>query len=96
MNRPELESAMRHQPRLVLSHDVHAKVHGTGTMGRFNTWLAVHITKTVGSRPGWSTMKAVTLHHIVALDDDIASRWGPRVVDLLRTIVQSATAARQG
>jgi len=49
VNRPELESAMRHQPRLVLSHDVHAKVHGTGTMGRFNTWLAVHITKTVGS-----------------------------------------------
>jgi iron complex transport system substrate-binding protein len=51
--------------------------------------------KTVGARPGWSTMKAVTLHHVVALDDDIASRWGPRVVDLLRTIVQSATAARQ-
>jgi hypothetical protein len=40
---------MRHQPRLVLSHDVHAKVHGRGLMGRFNTWLAVHITKTVGS-----------------------------------------------
>jgi len=40
---------MRHQPRLVLSHDVHAMVHGTGPMGRFNTWLAVHITKTVGS-----------------------------------------------
>ena len=52
--------------------------------------------KTVGARPGWSTMKAVTLHHVIALDDDIASRWGPRVVDLLRTIVQSATAARQG
>ena len=49
MNRPELETAMRHQPRLVLSHDVHAMVHGTGPMGRFNTWLAVHITKTVGS-----------------------------------------------
>ena len=49
MNRPELETAMRHRPRLVLSHDVHAQVHGTGPMGRFNTWLAVHITKTVGS-----------------------------------------------
>ena len=49
MNRSELETAMRHQPRLVLSHDVHAMVHGTGPMGRFNTWLAVHITKTVGS-----------------------------------------------
>jgi len=48
-SRPELETAMRHRPRLVLSHDVHARVHGTGPMGRFNTWLAVHITKTVGS-----------------------------------------------
>ncbi len=52
--------------------------------------------KTVGARPGWNTMKAVTLHHVVALDDDIASRWGPRVVDLLRTIVQSASVARRG
>jgi iron complex transport system substrate-binding protein len=52
--------------------------------------------KTVGARPGWDTMKAVTQHHVIALDDDIASRWGPRVVDLLRTIVQSANAARQG
>ena len=37
------------RPILVLSHDVHGRIHGTGPMGRFNTWLAVHITKTVGS-----------------------------------------------
>ena len=41
--------AQRHVPRLVLSQDVHGQVHGTGTMGRFNTWLAVRITKSVGS-----------------------------------------------
>ena len=35
--------------RLVLSHDSHGTVHGTGTTGRFNTWLAVKITKIVGS-----------------------------------------------
>ena len=35
--------------RLVLSHDSHGTVHGTGTMGRFNTWLAVKITRTVGT-----------------------------------------------
>jgi hypothetical protein len=35
--------------RLVLSHDSHGTVHGTGTLGLFNTWLAVKITKTVGS-----------------------------------------------
>jgi hypothetical protein len=35
--------------RLVLSQDSHGTVHGTGPTGRFNTWLAVRITKTVGS-----------------------------------------------
>ena len=41
--------AKRHQPRLVLSQDVHSKIHGSGTAGRFNTWLAVRITRTVGT-----------------------------------------------
>jgi hypothetical protein len=36
-------------PRLVLSSHVHAQVHGGGPVGRFNTWLAVRITKTVGT-----------------------------------------------
>ena len=44
-----LEEAKRHEPRLVLSHHVHAQVHGTGPLGAFNTRLAVGITKTVGS-----------------------------------------------
>jgi hypothetical protein len=35
--------------RLVLSKHSHGTVHGTGPTGRFNTWLAVKITKTVGS-----------------------------------------------
>jgi hypothetical protein len=45
----EVATAKRHLPRLVLSRDVHAAVHGTGPAGRINTWLAVRITKTVGS-----------------------------------------------
>ena len=52
-------------------------------------------TATVASRPGWNTLTAVARHHVILLDDDIASRWGPRVVDLLRTIVQAATDARR-
>src|SRR5438105_7716288 len=40
---------MGHRPRLVQSHHVQAKVHGTGPAARFNTWLAVMITKTVGT-----------------------------------------------
>ena len=52
MSSPEADIPDRapHIPhRLVLSHDSHGTVHGTGGAGRFNTWLAVKITKTVGS-----------------------------------------------
>jgi hypothetical protein len=45
----DVPAAKRHRPRLVRSQDVQAAVHGTGPAGRFNTWLAVRITKTVGS-----------------------------------------------
>ena len=41
--------AHSHKPRLVLSKDVHSVVHGTGAVGRFNTWLALKVTKTVGT-----------------------------------------------
>lgn len=43
----------------------------------------------VASRPGWSTLAAVKHGRVVALDDDIASRWGPRVVELLRTVADA-------
>jgi iron complex transport system substrate-binding protein len=42
---------------------------------------------TFAARPGFAGLKAVTEHHVVGLDDDIASRWGPRIVDLLKAIV---------
>src|SRR5581483_2552340 len=44
---------------------------------------------TVGRRAGWSTLGAVRAGRVVPLDDDIASRWGPRIVDLLRTVSQA-------
>jgi iron complex transport system substrate-binding protein len=48
---------------------------------------------TVASRPGWGGMTAVKSKHVIMLNDDIASRWGPRVVNLLRTVL---TAIRGG
>lgn len=45
--------------------------------------------ETVAKRPGWDEITAVKTGAVVALDDDIASRWGPRVVDFLRTVVQA-------
>jgi hypothetical protein len=40
---------MEHKPRLITSRSVDPTVHGTGVMGQFNSWLAVHITKVVGT-----------------------------------------------
>ena len=44
---------------------------------------------TVAKRPGWNNITAVKNGGVVALDDDIASRWGPRVVDFMRTVEQA-------
>jgi iron complex transport system substrate-binding protein len=41
---------------------------------------------TIKARTGWSGITAVQKDQIVALDDDIASRWGPRVVDLVQSV----------
>ena len=41
---------------------------------------------TVAARPGWSGLSAVKSKHVILLNDDVASRWGPRVVSLLRTV----------
>lgn len=47
----------------------------------------------VAARPGWSELQAVQQGHIVILPDDLASRWGPRVVDLLEAVVDALAAA---
>jgi len=44
---------------------------------------------TVAARPGWSTLRAVQDGRVIALNDDIASRWGPRIVNLLQTVTQA-------
>lgn len=44
---------------------------------------------TLAQRQGFAGLTAVTKSHVVGLDDDIASRWGPRVVELLAKIVKS-------
>lgn len=49
MEHNEVASARAHRPRLVRSADVHEQVHGSGTLGRFNTWLAVKVTRSVGT-----------------------------------------------
>jgi iron complex transport system substrate-binding protein len=47
----------------------------------------------VAARPGWSALTAVKDKHVIVLNADIASRWGPRIVQLLQTV---ATAVKSG
>ncbi|HEY7604072.1 MAG TPA: ABC transporter substrate-binding protein [Gaiellaceae bacterium] len=42
--------------------------------------------KTVAARPGWKNVAAVRTGTIVRIDDSLASRWGPRIVDFVRAI----------
>ena len=49
-----------------------------------DTKCCAQTAATVKARKGWSEITAVKTGQIVALDDDIASRWGPRVVDLVQ------------
>ena len=41
---------------------------------------------TVSARPGWSVLTAVKSKHIIVVNADIASRWGPRIVQLLQAV----------
>lgn len=46
---------------------------------------------TVAERPGWNSITAVRRRDVVPLDDDVASRWGPRIVEYLRTIADAVS-----
>jgi iron complex transport system substrate-binding protein len=48
---------------------------------------------TVAARPGWSTIAAVQHGRVVGIDDDVASRWGPRIVQFAQAV---ARIARKG
>jgi len=41
---------------------------------------------TVAARPGWRVISAVKSGQVVEVDDDVASRWGPRLIDFLPAV----------
>jgi iron complex transport system substrate-binding protein len=50
---------------------------------------------TVASRPGWDHLSAVRTGSIVRIDDSIASRWGPRIVNFFRALSSALARLRQ-
>ncbi|HEY8451303.1 MAG: ABC transporter substrate-binding protein [Micromonosporaceae bacterium] len=49
--------------------------------------------ETVAAREGWDELTAVQTGRVVELSPDIHSRWGPRLVDLLREISDAVNRA---
>ncbi|MEV6600407.1 ABC transporter substrate-binding protein [Actinoplanes sp. NPDC051346] len=49
--------------------------------------------ESVAKRKGWSGVTAVKNKQVIALNDDIASRWGPRVVDLVQAVADATAKA---
>jgi iron complex transport system substrate-binding protein len=51
-----------------------------------DTTCCAQTKATVAARPGWDRIRAVRTGAIVLLDDSIASRWGPRIVNFVRAV----------
>ena len=47
---------------------------------------------TFGGRPGFGSLSAVVGGRVIELDDDIASRWGPRIVDFMKLVASKTTS----
>jgi iron complex transport system substrate-binding protein len=48
----------------------------------------------VAARPGWAHIAAVENGNVIPVDDDIASRWGPRTVDFVQIIASAISKVR--
>lgn len=47
---------------------------------------------TLAARPGFDGLTAVRNGNVVELDDDVSSRWGPRIVDFLEQVAIAVSA----
>jgi len=59
-----------------------------------DTKCCAQTAATYAKRPGFGRLQAVREGRVVPLDDDVASRWGPRIVDLLQRIIDVVKAIR--
>lgn len=48
--------------------------------------------ESISERPGWSELQAVRNGRLFEVDDDISSRWGPRLIEFVRLIGQTLEA----
>ncbi|WP_433337162.1 ABC transporter substrate-binding protein [Spirillospora sp. CA-294931] len=58
-----------------------------------DTKIASQTAATVAKRPGWQGLGAVKGGGVIELDDDVASRWGPRLPEFAKAIGDAAQKA---
>ncbi len=46
----------------------------------------------LADRPGWDALTAVATGSVIELNDDVASRWGPRIVDHMAAVADAVLA----
>ena len=46
----------------------------------------------IAERPGWSELQAVRNGYLFEFDDDLSSRWGPRVIEFVRLVGRTLQA----
>ena len=58
-----------------------------------DTKCCAETADTVAARDGWDALAAVQNGNVIEMDDDIASRWGPRLVDYMEAIAVAVEQA---
>ena len=58
-----------------------------------DTRCCAQSAETVAARPGWNQLTAVQNGNVVELDDDVVSRWGPRLVEFVEAIAAAIESA---
>jgi iron complex transport system substrate-binding protein len=51
-----------------------------------DTLCCAQNAEAVAERPGWNALTAVVNGNVIELNDDVASRWGPRLVEFVEVI----------
>ena len=61
-----------------------------------DTLCCAQSAATVAERPGWNQLSAVQNGNVIELNDDVVSRWGPRLVDFVEAIAGAIASVEAG
>ena len=85
------DSSGSHYPQLSGEYIVSAN---PGLIVLADTRCCGQSAATVAGRAGWSGLAAIRNHRVVGIDDSVASRWGPRIVEFVRMVAEAMAEAK--